>query len=319
MNKDKISFNLILSLFWIVIVGFLTYAYIQQSSNIVSLKSQVKTLSAKESQRVDTTLTCRVSSNWKPGQLSRYSVHVDGVDRSSLVHIPNGFVPGHYYPVVFFYVGKGGDAIQGAYGYNVNDLPAIVVYGDPLVGSHGVTAWDGAPYESGADDIAYTKALLGKLKQDLCINQSRIYAIGMSNGGGFAAYMTCKSSGQFAAIAIISGALYPPEDDCAPKQQVPILNVHGTADTVIPYGGWTERRLPPIDSWMNMRAKYADCNSNPYTRTERPYLTETTWSKCDDGVEIKNIRVNGGVHAWGNVSNDEIWRFLWRFSLPIQF
>ena len=318
MNKDKISFNLMLSLFWIVVVGFLTYAYIQQSSSVARLKSQVSSLKTQVSRKADTTLACRVSGGWKAGQFSRYSVQVEGMERSSILHLPKDFVRGQYYPVVFFYVGKGGDAMQGAYKYNVNDLPAIVVYGEPLVGRDGVTAWDGAPYESSADDIAYTNALIGRLKQDLCINQSRIYAVGMSNGGGFAAYMSCKAPGQFAAIAIISGAMYPPEDDCNPQQQVPILNVHGTADTVIPYGGWEARKLPPIDNWMDMRAKYAGCEAKPYTREPTQNFTETVWNKCHKGVEIQNIRVNGGVHAWGNVSNDVIWRFLWQFSLPPQ-
>jgi polyhydroxybutyrate depolymerase len=86
------------------------------------------------------------------------------------------------------------------------------------------------------DDVGFIKALLQVLPSRMCIDPSRIYATGVSNGGGFAARLGCELSSQIAAIAPVAGG-YRSLDPCHPDRPVAVLEIHGTADTVVPYDG----------------------------------------------------------------------------------
>jgi poly(3-hydroxybutyrate) depolymerase len=81
-----------------------------------------------------------------------------------------------------------------------------------------------------------------------CIDNSRIYAAGKSNGGGFVGgVLACdtKLSTKIAAFAPVAGAFYIPnfiEKGCNPgRPDIPILEFHGGNDGVIPYSGGPRR------------------------------------------------------------------------------
>lgn len=326
MNRDRIINSLtsnkptLLNIVWLIATICLLWGFVGQANELSDTRHKLDSLKHARAQQPDKTAqTCRTYGDWSAGQTKTIDVTVGAAQRHAIVHLPSSYTPGKYLPVVFMFAGKGNDALKAQTAYNIDSMPAVIVYAEPTMGTEGVPAWDGAPYAPNPHtDISYTKSVLRALRTDLCINRNKVYAVGFSNGGGFAAMMSCQAPGELAAIAIVSGALYAPESNCQPTVPVPILNIHGDHDQVIPYTGAGHRGLPPIDAWMAMRAANAGCETAPQVLPLDAFATDTLWSKCKAGIHIENIRVHGGIHGWGSVPDDAIWQFLQQFSLPSQ-
>merc|ERR1712207_52897 len=81
-----------------------------------------------------------------------------------------------------------------------------------------------------ADDIGFIDTLLDELEATYCIDRSRIYVTGFSNGGMMAQRLGCEMNHRLAAIAPQHGQLAL-GFNCDPKhdEPMPILNIWGTA------------------------------------------------------------------------------------------
>jgi poly(3-hydroxybutyrate) depolymerase len=86
-----------------------------------------------------------------------------------------------------------------------------------------------------ANDLAYLTALVARAERVTPIDTSRIYLIGMSNGGMMAYRAICEIPGLFAAAGVVAGALLP-DVDCA-HTVVHVYEIHGTQDTTVPLNG----------------------------------------------------------------------------------
>lgn len=283
--------------------GILVRTQSLEAQNI-SLQQQVQALKTAQ------TSTCHVSDVWKPGSTTVLSA----LNRSYRVHLPAQFDKDSYYPLVLFYAGKGGTAEGIEYTFGTDSLPVIAVYPQSTASTDGSLAWESAPYSSKVDDVAFTAAILDQLQAKLCVDKTRIYAAGFSNGGGFASLLSCKLSERVAAIAIVSGAMYAPASGCKPPRPVPLINIHGDSDGIVPYGGSLTRHLPNIDAWTHDRAVLNGCR-NSFTDAARPSQVVTTWSDCAGNATVESVRVIGGGHGWNLISNTDLWQFLSRFTL----
>ena len=84
-----------------------------------------------------------------------------------------------------------------------------------------------------ADDVGFTEALLDRVEADLCVDRTRIYAMGFSNGGMFVSTLACELNDRIAAVASVAGVHLLP--DCAGRP-MPIIATHGTSDPLVPFG-----------------------------------------------------------------------------------
>ena len=79
------------------------------------------------------------------------------------------------------------------------------------------------------DDVGFTNALMDTLISQYNIDQSRIYACGMSNGGYMSFLLGCQLSHRVAAIASITGSMtLSTFNNCNHQRPVPVLQIHGT-------------------------------------------------------------------------------------------
>lgn len=116
-----------------------------------------------------------------------------------------------------------------------------------------------------SDDIGFTRDILDDIGSEYCIDNERIYATGKSQGGGMAGVLAADAelSTMIAAFAPVAGAFYVSEDArCRPdtvsipndpgRPNIPILELHGAADDVIPYDGGADRGdcLPAVTHWV---------------------------------------------------------------------
>lgn len=121
------------------------------------------------------------------------------------------------------------------------------------------------------DDIQFTSDLLDHAAEILCIDTTRTFATGKSNGGGFVNYLACDKdiSARFTAFAPVAGAYYlglgADGSDCQPSRTPqPILEIHGYNDSQIKYEGDAMRSggsLPAIMDWLNDWAVRNGCSS----------------------------------------------------------
>ncbi len=86
------------------------------------------------------------------------------------------------------------------------------------------------------DDSAYLSGLIDKVKDQYRIDQKRVFLIGHSNGGFMSYRMAHDHSDTIAALVSLAGADQSGMRS-APAHPVHVLQLHGTADTVIRYGG----------------------------------------------------------------------------------
>ena len=91
--------------------------------------------------------------------------------------------------------------------------------------------WDG----TGLDDSGYLSGLIDAVKAEYRIDEKRVFILGHSNGAFMSYRLAHDHSGTIAAIASLAG-----EDSLAseaPPHPVHVLQIQGTADTAIAYGG----------------------------------------------------------------------------------
>lgn len=90
---------------------------------------------------------------------------------------------------------------------------------------------------TGVDDSAYLSKLITDLESTYAVDPRRVYVVGHSNGGFMAYRMACDHADQIAAVVSLAGAMAADASTCRPSSPVSVLEVHGTADTIIPYDG----------------------------------------------------------------------------------
>ena len=108
----------------------------------------------------------------------------------------------------------------------------------------------------------------------------------MSNGGGFIGTLACDKQGSslFRALASHSGAFYTdtngPDNGCAPAKMMPMLEIHGAADKVVPYlGGKGEGGdEPPIQLWVDWWAQRNKCGSAGQRWTHNGAVRQVSWN-----------------------------------------
>lgn len=123
------------------------------------------------------------------------------------------------------------------------------------------------------EDLQFVTDLLNDVRGEYCVDNSRIYATGMSIGGGFVNTIACSAVGDnFAAFAPASGSYYTDNDDhhteCAPvRNPLPLLEVHGGNDGSVHYtGGEGEGGTEPdITTWLGWWAQRNGCDDSSKT------------------------------------------------------
>jgi poly(3-hydroxybutyrate) depolymerase len=151
------------------------------------------------------------------------------------------------------------------------------------------------------------------IKKTYCIDESRVYATGASNGGGFVNTLACspEHGGQFAAFAGIASALYTDvtgdETYTHSRFPVPMLEVHGTSDPIIPYDGGKGGGgpLPAIPEWLGRWARRNKCTTSTTTDHGKG-VSEQSWTGAGaDGV-LRHFRLEGHDHGYPGVEDDQI-------------
>jgi polyhydroxybutyrate depolymerase len=214
-----------------------------------------------------------------------------GHQRTAVLYTPPGAQQGQALPLVialhgalqsaaFFEPYTGFSQIGAAEGF-------AVVYPNALGGYWTINDHD----PTAPDDVQFISQLLDVVEAQDCIDPTRIYATGVSNGGGMTARLGCELSSRIAAIAPVAGG-YGSLPPCEPTQPVSVLEVHGTDDGVVPYANAPGAIVPYVDAW----ARRDGCRGAYVVRRVAPQVLGYTWSRCADGAAVSHLEVFGGAH-----------------------
>jgi polyhydroxybutyrate depolymerase len=172
---------------------------------------------------------------------------------------------------------------------------AIVAYPDALR-----RQWNQAPAVMGStpDDTGFLEQLVDRLVAAGCADAQRVYAIGVSNGGGMAYRLACDAAERIAAIGLVS-ADYLGSDRCSRSRPVPAIAFHGTADTRVPIDGVTYGTSvhPPVVSWATGWATRNGCSAIP-THAAVAGAHVLHWQACPQRADVVLYEVTGGAHGW---------------------
>ncbi len=180
----------------------------------------------------------------QPGSHTR-TVHVDGRERSYLVHVPPKYDSKRPTPVVLALHGAWTNgpitALYSGLNRTADEQNFIAVYPNGTGLRDTALFWNSGHLDKPVfgiqlvDDVKFIGALLDDLGTVTNIDPKRVFATGISNGGMMCYRLAAEMSDRIAAIAPISGTLCL--DDCHPKRPVSVLHFHGTQDKLVPYDG----------------------------------------------------------------------------------
>jgi polyhydroxybutyrate depolymerase len=152
-------------------------------------------------------------------------------------------------------------------------------------------------------DVRFISDLIDTLEASYNIDPARIYANGLSNGGGMAFVLSCTLSDRIAAVGMVAAAQSLPWSWCTDPRAVPMIAFHGTADPMVPYHGGGSpvprtRRFPDVPAWTADWARRNRCGPNPVESVVAADVTRREYTSCADDAAVVLYTIRGGGHTW---------------------
>lgn len=233
------------------------------------------------------------------------SIVSSGVKREYLLHVPRGHDRSKPAPLVISMHGAGGWPAQQRDMSRWNELadregflvvyPAGAIRGGPRI-------WRVWPGPGMARDVRFIADLIDELRAKYNIDPNRVYANGLSNGGGMSFALSCMLSDRIAAVGMVAAAQTLPWTRCTDARAVPMIAFHGTADPVTPYHGgrtWVARdAFPDMPAWVANWARRNRCGAVPVESAVAEDVTRREYPKCANDAPVVLYTLRGGGHSW---------------------
>jgi polyhydroxybutyrate depolymerase len=223
-----------------------------------------------------------------------------GGQREYLLHVPAPYDGTAAVPLVLALHGRGStpedvralsrlDEAAGARGM-------IAVY--PRGSGEGADAgWNAESFSAGPADSRFLSDLLDELRAVLCIDATRVYLAGFSQGGAMALRFACDAPDRVAAVAPVAA----PYVAC--QAAVPLIAFHGSEDPLVPYEGGISpldgRPAPPVHRAASEWARALGCDALPTISRAAADVEVATYGNCrSGGADAQLYNGIGGGHTW---------------------
>lgn len=160
------------------------------------------------------------------------SVNVNGVERSFILHVPPSYDPNRAHALVFAFHGRTNSNAQAREYFGLESAfpDALILYPSGLQLDTGFSwANPGDPPEN-LRDFALFDELLRVTRHMYCVDSQRVYAVGHSLGGYFAADLGCARASELRAVALLGAGLQG--SSCT--NSVAAMVLHNPNDTLVP-------------------------------------------------------------------------------------
>lgn len=217
-------------------------------------------------------------------------------------------------------------------------------------GNGDLPYWNAVPHPDLPDDVQFIADVIDDIGDALCIDTTRIYVDGFSNGAFLASLIACRLADRVAAVAAVAGLLHPA--DCEPARPIPILAIHGTADEFVTFDGspntaltaltWNDEstrafadlEFGPATSSLSAWADREGCTQPATERDVTPAVRVVRYADCPSASTLELYIASGAGHTWPGSAfasasagilgpatddinaNDVIWEFFQAHPLP---
>ncbi len=234
------------------------------------------------------------------------TVRVGAQERSYTVYLPDGVAEkSNLRVIIAFHPALAGSDFM-AEATRLHSLPAardlIVVYPEGIMRTWNAGFCCGPAKKRGVDDVAFFKAMMADLATIASI-RPKAYLTGFSNGALMAFHLMCEAGDQVAAAAPFAGYLPPDEMRGCRGGPIPLLYIHGDADTTSVVGGGATRNLgflPPARDAIDAVAEMNGADLSQPTTVDVPALG-TSCLRFDAGSaasETSLCVIPGLGHTW---------------------
>lgn len=261
-----------------------------------------------------------------------------GGARPVSVHVPPTYAEGKATPLVVLLHGYGaaGNLQELYFGLTAEADARGFLYAFPngTVDRAGKRFWNAASAccdfdKTGVDDTAYVNNLIKEIQAKYTVDPKRIFLVGHSNGGFMSHRMACAHAEQIAAIASLAGTMAADAAQCVPSQPVSVLQIHGTQDAVVAFGGGDLEGNPYPGAELTMKSWAARNGCSPTPEAGAPARDldaklpgaeskVTRYAGCKPGGAAELWAIEGGVHipALSPTFNAQMLDFLFAHPKP---
>jgi polyhydroxybutyrate depolymerase len=236
--------------------------------------------------------------------LTLASIRSGGSERTFRLYLPAGYDPSRPTPLVMNFHGFGGNGfLQERYAHMQEEAEKSGFIAVAPDGTQEPPRWHiyARLEDRYGEDFDFVRDLVDHLGAQLCLDRNRIYAAGISNGGGMSSLLGCELNDVIAAIAPVAGSPFP-GPACRGKQPMPVVAFHGTDDPLVPFEGGRSGRFGLAGRGVrdNMRswAEHNGCNLALKSERIAGDVLLETYTGCKDGADVQLYVVEGGGHTW---------------------
>lgn len=285
----------------------------------------------------------------KPSEQNTINLTIDGNARRFVVYLPSGYNNAGRMPLIFVIHGGSGTPegmINIANFKTIADRDKVVLVYPAGIQNNWNDGRPTTPNQLGINDVSFFNQMCDYLVTNYSVDDTKIYATGISNGGFMSSRLGCELSNRIAAIAVDAATMEATTiaPNCNPGRPMPAMYIHGTSDPLVPFvggqmtaggtaGGTVLSHFQAIDKWVTSN----NCSSTP-TITDLPDISndgttikQRVYSGGTNGSEVVSYVILNGGHTWpqgyqylneiiiGKTSQDMnacevIWTFFKRFS-----
>ncbi len=235
-------------------------------------------------------------------------IKVGGRTREFRLHLPSRYNGVQRLPLLLVFHGSSASASVIERETSVDELAdslgIIVVYPEGLHRGWNIGECCRYSFMQHVNETAFVAALLDYLESGLSVDSTRIFATGYSDGGTLSFLLACNLSTRITAVAAVSATLFDPLPACSVSRPVPVVIIHGTGDTHIPYngqrGGNANFRMkhqtlsaPQVTQFWIERDKCREA-----ARTARSGRVLRSEYDCPHGASVLFYTIYGGEHGW---------------------
>ena len=262
---------------------------------------------------------CKSNPDPAPGVLETVKIESGNRGREYLLYSPSSLSSGSgQHPLIVVLHGGGGTATQimretGETFFRLAEKDGFyVVFPDSInkmwdFGSGKVST----ELDERIDDRSYFEFVLNDVAANLPIDESRVFATGISRGGQASYFLACEFPDRIRAIAPV--AMPMPAfmaESCKAGPPIGIAIMNGTDDPLVPYNGGTIKvgrkdrgdvlsTTDTIALWNSRNG----CTSSQRLESvldaasDRMHVEVTEWRECS-GAPVVLYKIVGGGHTW---------------------
>ncbi len=233
---------------------------------------------------------------------------VGGQYREFRLHIPQHDDLSTALPLVFAFHGSSASAAvierETSLNRRADSMGFIVVYPEGLHRGWNIGECCRYSFEERVNEGQFVSAILDWLQRDLHIDPTRVYATGYSDGATLSYLLACMLPLRITAVAGVAGTLFEPLPICRLPRVVPVMVIHGTDDTRIPYQGrpggvaglaghhLTHSASEVARFWV----KQNQCDPLPTTVVAKNVSLDRF--TCGRDGEVRFYTIRHGQHGW---------------------